>query len=114
MEQHGQAFAGFKGEGRMNERDRAITTGYLQGTSCREIAAQIKRSIGYVKYQARQMGLKHKSVLRAPAVQYVPSPPTLPYVPGIIVTGRYKMMPPNFIVDSSAQFDHFSGQGVDL
>jgi hypothetical protein len=78
------------------ERDGIITDGYERGLSVCLIAEILGFSTGYVKHRASALRLKHKMRLPAPAppAPEIGGPPSMPYVPGLVVTGRYRMVAP--------------------
>lgn len=87
------------------ERNRRITEGVAKGLS----AAAIARSIGFTRQYTQQcirmLGLVRKPVEAVAKPEPLPGEwPHMPYVPGIVVTGRYVMVKPP--VDSGSSFDH--------
>ena len=82
-----------------------LKRGYDDGTPLKVIAKSIGYSPEACSMKARRMGLSHptKTGLRQKSKwdvtyswrnqHFTSELPTLPYVPGIIVTGRYQMRP---------------------
>jgi len=83
-----------------------LKRGYDDGTPLKVIAKSIGYSPAACSMKARRMGLSHPTktvnhrfksqwdVSHNWRNQYLTSDlPTLPYVPGIVVTGRYQMRP---------------------
>lgn len=92
MAYHGNPFS--------EAEDEIIRAGYASGDTLQRISSRIGRSLPSVGSRAQLLGIRHPAGTRNGAARLKPellafyeSPafPTLPFVPHIIVTGKYQM-----------------------
>lgn len=74
--------------------DEQLSSLHATGMTFKRMGELLNRTPSSCNARARMMGLTRDGKRIPPPVIIANAPPTLPYIPGIIVTGRYQMVAP--------------------